>query len=173
MEIRVNKGKVYNSIRAYHIAIGQAVRYALDDLVTKTKQHMIDFVGNYYDNEFRGSEYYQNSYGLLTSIEADRLILLEVKGNWEQNYEVEMDLHWGEIESFSNGYGEFGTYTSFNGDSFVNSLEDNLKRGLDMGIYSYTGRRHDPIDIRKELVDFVEKEMEKIKDRIEYDYSAI
>lgn len=173
MEIAVNKGKIYNSIRAYHIAIGQAVRYALDDLVIKAKQHMIEFVGNYYDNNFRGSDYYQNTYQLLTSIEADKLIILNIKGNWEQNYEIELDLNWEEIESYSNGDGAFGSYQSFNGDSFVDNLEENLKRGLDIGIYEYTEQRHAPIDIRKELNDFIEQNLEKIKNRIEYDYSVM
>lgn len=172
-EITIVKGKTYKSVRAYHIAIGQAIRYALNDLRERTKQHMIDFVGNYYDSEFRGSEYYQNTYGILRSIESDKLIELNIKGNWEQNYEIEFGLNWDELDSHSNGDGEFGTYTGFNGDGFVNSLEENLQRGLDKGIYAYTGERHNPIDIRGELKKFIDNELQKIVKRIEYEYSAI
>lgn len=172
-EITTANGKKYNSIRAYHIAIGQAVRYALINLREEVKQHMIDFVGSYYDSEFKGSEYYQNTYGLLNSIEADKLIDLNIQGNWEQNYEVEFELHWDELDAHSNGYGAFGTYTDFDGNSFVNSIEENLKRGLDIGIYKYTGERHTPIDIEGELKSIVDNKLQQVVEKIERDYSAI
>lgn len=172
-EITTANGKKYNSVRAYHIAIGQAVRYALNNLREEVKQHMIDFIGSYYDSEFIGSEYYQNTYGLLTSIESDRLIELNIKGNWEQNYEVEVGLNWDELDAHFNGYGEFGTYTDFDGNSFVNSIEENLKRGLDMGVYKYTQRRHSPIDIEGELNRVIDKKLQQVVEKIERDYSAI
>ena len=88
-EITASNGRTYKSLRAYHIALGHAVRQALLDFYKDVKKYAISEVQKYYDAEFQGSEFYDNTYGMLNAlIESDDIngaITYAIKGNWEGN----------------------------------------------------------------------------------------
>ena len=56
MEIVGNNGRVYKDLRAYHIALGHAVRQALLDFYDEVKEYAISEVWKFYENEFYGSD---------------------------------------------------------------------------------------------------------------------
>ena len=84
-EIIANNGKVYKSLRAYHIALGHAVRQALLDFYDEVKKYAISEVQKFYDAEFHGSEYYDNTYGMIDALmESDDIngaISYYIRGN--------------------------------------------------------------------------------------------
>jgi site-specific DNA-adenine methylase len=68
LEIVAKNGRRYKDFRAYHIAIGHAVRQALLDFYKDVKNYAITEIESFYASEFQGSEYYDNTYGMLNSL---------------------------------------------------------------------------------------------------------
>ena len=174
MDIVANNGKVYHSLRAYHIAMGHAVRQALLNLAKETKQYAIQEVENYYDMEFHGSEYYDNTYGMIESIknseDIDSSFSSFVKGNWAGNVGFDIEIDWSNLNGHSNGYGQWGTYTSLDGSDVTVAWESFLKAGLPKGILKVTGERHIPFDLQKKVDEYVDKRIDKIINKVIQDF---
>lgn len=165
-EIITNSGKRYKNFRAYHIAIGTAIRYALIDFYKEVKKYAIQVVTNYYHNEFGGSEYYDNTYGMINALESsddfNGAIYSQIKGNWEGKSEFDIFIDWEYLDSQMNGEGHFGTYTDFDGNPITDKWEELLEKGLP--IYK-TGIRHSPLNLDKIIKDYVDKNIEKAMDK--------
>ena len=112
LEIIANNGKVYKDIRAYHIALGHAVRQALIDFANEIEEFLQSKVQEFY-SEY-SPEDYERSYQLMSKMRLGELIKMSIKGNFEGNYEIQYELFdWEVLESIDNGKGEYGTYMSF------------------------------------------------------------
>lgn len=166
LEIITNSGKRYKSFRALHIAMGKAVRSALLDFYQEVKEYAIQVVEAYYDKELHGSEYYENTYGMINALkesnDIDGAISYFIKGNFEKKYSFDIEIDWSYLDSHSNGYGNFGTYTSFDGTPVVDQWDELLQSGLPIGL---TGERHSPFDLGEEIKKYVEKNIENVVDR--------
>ena len=155
MEIVANNGKVYKDLRAYHIALGMAVRQALINffiLVEDYCQKLIsDFYGEY------NPEYYERSYQLEEKMRLGELIKMSIRGNFEGNYHLEYNLFdWQVLDSIDNGYGQFGTYMSFDKTDVRDEMEMFMQAGIIKG--------HEPLN----LYDLVDKYVsEHLDDRIQ------
>lgn len=165
-EIITNSGKRYKSFRALHIAMGKAVRSALLNFYKDVKDYAIREVENMYASEFNGSEYYDNTYGMISALEnsndVDGAISYYIRGSFEKRYSFEIEIDWSYLDSHSNGRGQFGTYTSFDGSPVVNVWDELLQSGLPIGL---TGERHTSFDLTKIIQDYIEKNIEQIVDR--------
>ena len=72
LEIVANNGKVYKDLRAYHIALGHAVRQALisfsKEVENFLQKKVADFYGEY------SPEYYERTYQLMDKMQLGELI---------------------------------------------------------------------------------------------------
>lgn len=160
--ITANNGKTYKGLRAYHIALGHAVRQALLDFYKEIKEYAIKEVKNYYDMEFYGSDYYDNTYGMIDAlIESDDVngaITYMVKGNWQGNTTFNIDIDWSFLDGHSNGYGQWGTYTSLNGEDVTKIWDELLEAGLPIGL---SGERHTPFNLQERIQQYIDKNLDK------------
>lgn len=165
LEIIANNGKVYKNLRAYHIALGHAVRQALLDLYKDVKNYAISEVQKFYDAEFHGSEYYDNTYGMIKALmesdDIDGAISYYIRGNWEGNAIFNINIDWNYLDAHSNGYGRWGTYTSLNGEDVSYEWEELLESGLPKGILEYTGERHPSFNLGKRIEQYIDKHIDK------------
>jgi len=123
MEIRANNGKIYKDIRAYHIAMGHAVRQALIDFAYEIEDYCMEKVQEFY-SEYT-PDYYERTYQLLNKMRLGELIKIQIKGNFEGKYDFSYNLFdWTVLEAHSNGRGKFGTYTSFDGSDARGEIEE-------------------------------------------------
>lgn len=164
-EVIGNNGKVYKNLRAYHIAMGHAVRQALIEFYKEVKKYAIREVQQFYSAEFHGSESYDNTYGMIESLmdsdDIDGAISYYIKGNWEGNTTFNITIDWNQLDAHSNGYGRWGTYTDLNGASVTNEWEELLENGLPKGILAVTGERHPSFNLGKKIEDYVDKNLDK------------
>ena len=162
-EITASNGRTYKSLRAYHIALGHAVRQALLDFYKDVKKYAISEVQKYYDAEFQGSEFYDNTYGMLNAlIESDDIngaITYAIKGNWEGNTTFNIGIDWSKLDGHSNGYGQWGTYTSLNGEDVTDIWNNLLESGLPKGILSITGERHPSFNLGEKVENYIKKNL--------------
>ena len=169
LEIVAKNGKIYKSFRAYHIAIGHAVRQALLDFYKDIKQYVITEVSNYYAMEFHGSEYYENTYDMLNALmESDDVngaITYMIKGNWEGNATFDINIDWTYLDAHSNGEVQWGTYTSLNGDDVTEIWEDLLEAGLPKGIIYQTGERHPSFNLQDKIEKYINDHLKEIVDK--------
>lgn len=143
MEIVANNGKVYKDLRAYHIALGMAVRQALIDFSKEVEEYcqnlMSDFYGEYNPKD------YERTYQLEEKMRLGELIKMSIRGNFEGNYHLEYNLFdWQVLDAIDNGYGKFGTYTSFDKTDVRDEMEMFMQAGIIKG--------HSALDLYK-LVD--------------------
>lgn len=166
LKITSNKGRVYNGIRAYHIALGHTVRNALLKFYDEVKQYAISEVQKFYDAEFHGSEYYDNTYGMIEALmESDDIngaISYYIKGNWEGNTTFNIDIDWEYLDAHNNGYGQWGTYTSLSEDNITNQWEEMMEQGLPKGILEKAGERHPSFNLGERINSYIEKNLENI-----------
>lgn len=166
-EIVANNGKVYKSLRAYHIALGHAVRQALLTFYKEVKEYAINEVWKFYENEFYGSDYYENTFGMIDALEnSDDLngaISYYIRGNWEGRTTFDIEIDWSQLDGHSNGRGEWGTYTSLNGTEVTGEWEELLMSGLPIGL---TGDRHPSFDLGKKIENYVEKNIDKVINKV-------
>lgn len=168
LDIVAKNGKVYKDIRAYHIAIGHAVRQALLKFYKEIKEYAIKEISNYYALELHGSEFYENTYGMLNALmESDDVngaITYYIKGNWKGNTTFNIDIDWSFLDAHSNGYGQWGTYTSLDGEQVTEIWEDLLEKGLPIGILSQTGERHSSFNLEEKIEKYIDKNLKNIVD---------
>ena len=149
-EIIANSGKVYKDIRAYHIALGHAVRQALIDFSKEVEEFLQDKVQEFY-GEY-SPDYYNRSYQLMNKMKLGELIKMSIKGKYEIQYEL---FDYEVLEPIDNGYGEFGSYMSFDKSESTSEIESYLQGG----IYG-----HDSFDLYSEIDKYVENNLD---DRIQ------
>lgn len=171
LEIAAKNGKVYKDFRAFHIAIGHTIRQALIDFYQDIKQYAIKEISNYYSLEFHGSEFYDNTYGmieaLLDSDDVNGAITYRVKGNWENDSSLNVIINWEYLEASAGENGMFwGTYTSLNGESVTDIWEDILEAGLPKGIIYKTGERHPSFNLEEKINNYIDKNIKRIVDDV-------
>lgn len=150
LEIIANNGKVYKDIRAYHIALGHAVRQALIDFANEIEEFLQSKVQEFY-SEY-SPEDYERSYQLMSKMRLGELIKMSIKGNFEGNYEIQYELFdWEVLESIDNGKGEYGTYMSFDKSDSRQEVESYLQNG----IYG-----HDSFDFYSEIDNYVKNHLD-------------
>lgn len=150
LEIIANNGKVYKDIRAYHIALGHAVRQALIDFANEVEEFLQNKVQEFY-SEY-SPEDYERSYQLMSKMRLGELIKMSIRGNFEGNYEIQYELFdWEVLESIDNGKGEYGTYMSFDKDDSRQEVESYLQNG----IYG-----HDSFDFYSEIDNYVKNNLD-------------
>ena len=155
MEIVANNGKVYKDLRAYHIALGMAVRQALINFSKEVENYCQKLISDFY-GEYN-PEYYERSYQLEEKMRLGELIKMSIRGNFEGNYHLEYNLFdWQVLDSIDNGYGQFGTYMSFDKTDVRDEMEMFMQAGIIKG--------HEPLN----LYDLVDKYVsEHLDDRIQ------
>lgn len=155
MEIVANNGKVYKDLRAYHIALGMAVRQALINFSKEVEDYCQKLISDFY-GEYN-PEYYERSYQLEEKMRLGELIKISIRGNFEGNYHLEYNLFdWQVLDSIDNGYGQFGTYMSFDKTDVRDEMEMFMQAGIIKG--------HEPLN----LYDLVDKYVsEHLEDRIQ------
>lgn len=155
MEIVANNGKVYKDLRAYHIALGMAVRQALINFSKEVEDYCQKLISDFY-GEYN-PEYYERSYQLEEKMRLGELIKMSIRGNFEGNYHLEYNLFdWQVLDSIDNGYGQFGTYMSFDKTDVRDKMEMFMQAGIIKG--------HEPLN----LYDLVDKYVsEHLDDRIQ------
>lgn len=154
LQITTSNGRVYNSLRAYHIALGHAVRQALLNFVDEIEQFAQDRVQEFY-GEYNPKNY-ERTYQLLNKMQVGQLIKTKVIGNWEGKGVIEIEpFDFTELEARFNEYGKFNTYMSFDGIDSTADMEDILASGI---------KGHDGFEIRKEIQQFINQNLD---DRIE------
>lgn len=147
LEIIANNGKVYKNLRAYHIALGHAVRQALIDFSKEVEGFLQEKIQDFY-GEYT-PENYERTYQLMNKMQLGELIKMSIKGNFEGKYEIEYELFdWTVLDSIDNGNGQFGTYMSFDKSDSRPDIEHYLQDGI-IG--------HSPFDFYKEIDDYVNK----------------
>lgn len=170
LEIVANNGRVYKSLRAYHIALGHAVRQALLDFYKEIKRYAINEVQKFYSNEFHGSEYYSNTYGMIESLmesdDIDGAISYYVRGNWEGNTTFNIEIDWTQLDAHSNGYGQWGTYTSLDGADVTGEWEELMENGLPKGLLKYTGERHPSFNLGEKIEKYVNDRLDSIVKKV-------
>lgn len=168
LDIVAKNGKVYKDIRAYHIAIGHAVRQALLNFYKDIKEYAIKEISNYYSLELHGSDYYENTYGMLKALmESDDIngaITYAIKGNWEGNTTFNIGIDWSYLDAHNNGYGQWGTYTSLDGEKVTEIWDELLQQGLPIGIVYETGERHSPFNLKEKIDKYIDKNLKNIVD---------
>lgn len=156
LEIIANNGRVYKNLRAYHIALGHAVRQALIDFSKEVEEQLQEKVAEFY-GEYNPM-YYNRSYQLRDKMKIGELIKASIRGNFEGKYEFEYNLFdWQVLDPIDNGdgYGVLGSYSDFYGEDSRERIEDYLQNE----IYG-----HDSLDLYKEIDDYVENNLD---DRIQ------
>ena len=155
MEIVANNGKVYKDLRAYHIALGMAVRQALINFSKEVEDYCQKLISDFY-GEYN-PEYYERSYQLEEKMRLEELIKMSIRGNFEGNYHLEYNLFdWQVLDSIDNGYGQFGTYMSFDKTDVRDEMEMFMQAGIIKG--------HESLN----LYDLVDKYVsEHLDDRIQ------
>ena len=155
MEIVANNGKTYKDLRAYHIALGMAVRQALINFSKEVEDYCQKLISDFY-GEYN-PEYYERSYQLEEKMRLGELIKMSIRGNFEGNYHLEYNLFdWQVLDSIDNGYGQFGTYISFDKTDVRDEMEMFMQAGIIKG--------HEPLN----LYDLVDKYVsEHLDDRIQ------
>ena len=150
LEIIANNGKVYKSFRAYHIALGHAVRQALIDFSKEVEDFLQKKVSDFY-GEY-SPEDYERSYQLMEKMQLGELIKMSIKGNFEGKYEMEYELFdWTVLDSIDNGTGNFGTYMSFD----KSDSRPDIERYLQDGIIG-----HSSFDFYREIDDYINKNLD-------------
>ena len=149
-EIVGNNGKVYKNLRAYHIALGHAVRQALIDFSKEVEgflqKKVQDFYGEYTPED------YERTYQLMNKMQLGDLIKMSIRGNFEGKYEIEYELFdWSVLDSIDNGIGNFGTYMSFDKSDSRPEIEEYFRNGV-IG--------HNSFDLYKEIDDYVNKNLD-------------
>lgn len=149
-EIIGNNGKVYKNLRAYHIALGHAVRQALINFSQEVEeflqQKISDFYGEY------SPENYERTYQLMDKMRLGELIKMSIKGNFEGKYEIEYELFdWTVLDSIDNGRGNFGTYMSFDKSDSRPEIESYLQDGI-IG--------HSPFDFYQEIDNYIKNHLD-------------
>ena len=149
-EIVGNNGKVYKNLRAYHIALGHAVRQALIDFSKEVEgflqKKVSDFYGEY------SPQNYERTYQLMNKMQLGELIKMSIRGNFEGKYEIEYELFdWSVLDSIDNGIGNFGTYMSFDKSDSRPEIEEYFRNGI-IG--------HNSFDLYKEIDDYVNKNLD-------------
>ena len=149
-EIVGNNGKVYKSLRAYHIALGHAVRQALinfsQEVESFLQKKVSDFYGEY------SPQNYERTYQLMNKMQLGELIKMSIRGNFEGKYEIEYELFdWSVLDSIDNGIGNFGTYISFDKSDSRPEIEEYFRNGI-IG--------HNSFDLYKEIDDYVNKNLD-------------
>lgn len=121
---------LYKDIRAYHIAIGMKVRWALikfaKEIEEVCQQYVLDFYGEH------SPEYYERSGQLLSKMRIGELIKTEIKGAFEKeraSFLIDV-FDWDALDSYDNGYGNFGTYSDFSGNDSREDVEDYFQEGI-------------------------------------------
>lgn len=151
-EITASNGKTYKSLRAYHIALGHAVRQALINFAREIEDYCIKKVEEFYA-EYTPN-YYERTYQLIDKMELGQLIKTSIRGNFQGNATFIIDVFdWGVLDAHANAYGTFGTYTSFDGSDARGEIEEYLQNG----IYG-----HDSFDLRNEVNQYVEKNLDRV-----------
>lgn len=155
MEVVANNGKTYKDLRAYHIALGMAVRQALINFSKEVEDYCQKLISDFY-GEYN-PEYYERSYQLEEKMRLGELIKMSIRGNFEGNYHLEYNLFdWQVLDSIDNGYGQFGTYMSFDKTDVRDEMEMFMQAGIIKG--------HEPLN----LYDLVDKYVsEHLDDRIQ------
>lgn len=155
LEITANNGRVYNSLRAYHIALGRAVRQALIDFSKEVEQYCQEKISEFY-GEYN-PENYNRTYQLRDKMKLEELIKMSIRGNYEGKYEFSYELFdWQVLDSTDNGYGNYGTYMSFDGTDVRDTMETFLKEGTIKG--------HSAFDLYQVIDEYVDKNLD---DRIQ------
>ena len=149
-EIVGNNGKVYKSLRAYHIALGHAVRQAIinfsQEVESFLQKKVSDFYGEY------SPQNYERTYQLMNKMQLGELIKMSIRGNFEGKYEIEYELFdWSVLDSIDNGIGNFGTYMSFDKSDSRPEIEEYFRNGI-IG--------HNSFDLYKEIDDYVNKNLD-------------
>ena len=152
LQITSQNGKIYKNLRAYHIALGHAVRQALLKFVDKiedfAQQKVQEFYGEY------SPQNYERTYQLLNKMQIRQLIKTRVQGNWQGNGIIEINsFDWTVLEARFQEYGRFNTYTDFSGDDSTSDIEGILESGI-IG--------HDGFEIRKEIKQFIEDNLDDV-----------
>ena len=150
LEIIANNGKVYKNLRAYHIALGHAVRQALIDFSKEVEgflqKKVQDFYGEYTPED------YERTYQLMNKMQLGDLIKMSIRGNFEGKYEIEYELFdWSVLDSIDNGICNFGTYMSFDKSDSRPEIEEYFRNGI-IG--------HNSFDLYKEIDDYVNKNLD-------------
>lgn len=154
LEIIANNGKVYKNLRAYHIALGHAVRQALINFSKEIEEFLQEKAQEFY-SEYT-PDYYERTYQLINKMHLGELIKISIKGNFEGKYEIEYELFdWEVLDSIDNGKGNFGTYMSFDKSDSRPDIEEYLQEGI-IG--------HPSFDLYKEIDNYVERYLD---DRIQ------
>ena len=149
-EIVGNNGKVYKSLRAYHIALGHAVRQALIDFSKEVEEFLQKKVQDFY-GEYTPEDY-ERTYQLMNKMQLGDLIKMSIRGNFEGKYEIEYELFdWSVLDSIDNGIGNFGTYMSFDKSDSRPEIEEYFRNGV-IG--------HNSFDLYKEIDDYVNKNLD-------------
>lgn len=152
MEIIANNGRTYKDLRAYHIALGHAVRQALIDFSKEVEKYCQQLMSDFYAEY--SPEYYTRSYQLETKMKLGELIKMSIKGNFESNYHLEYNLFdWEILDAIDNGYGEFGTYMSFDKTDVRDEMEMFIKAGIIKG--------HGSLDLYKMVDKYVSENLDK------------
>lgn len=163
MEITAANGKTYKNLRAFHIAIGIAVRNALLDFYQEVKQYAIETVTNWYMQNTGNSEYYDNTYGMISALESsddfNGAISYYIRGSYltlQQEFEIYID--WDYLESHFNGTGMYNTYMGFDRQSVSgDDWEEMLRNGLN----SFWGESKVPFDLMDILQRYIDKHLDK------------
>lgn len=170
LNIVAKNGKVYKDIRAYHIAIGHAIRQALLNFYKDVKKYAIREISNYYSLELHGSEFYENTYGMLEALmdsdDVNGAITYFIKGNWEGNTTFNINIDWSYLDAHSNGNGQWGTYMSLNGEDVTAIWDELLQQGLPIGLVSKTGERHTPFNLKEKIEEYIEKNLKNVVNNV-------
>ena len=150
--ITAKNGKTYNGLRAYHIALGHAVRQALlkfiDDIEDFCQEKVIDFYGEY------DPEDYERTYQLLNKMRIGQLIKTKIQGSWEGKGIIAIEpFDWTVLEAKFNQYGKYNTYMSYDGIDNTSDMEGILSSGI-IG--------HDEFEIRKEVQKYIEDNLNNV-----------
>ena len=148
--ITANNGKTYESLKAYHIALGHAVRQALLDFSEEIADYCRGLIEGFYAEY--SPEYYERDYQLLDKMQLDQLIKAEVKGSFEKKYDIEIEAFDSDVlDSHSNGKGKYGTFQDFNGDDARSLMENYLGDGI---------RGHQELHLNFEIEQYIKKHLD-------------
>ena len=149
-EITASNGRTYKSLRAYHIALGHAVRQALINFSKEVEKFLQKKVQDFY-GEYTPEDY-ERTYQLMNKMQLGDLIKMSIRGNFEGKYEIEYELFdWSVLDSIDNGIGNFGTYMSFDKSDSRPEIEEYFRNGI-IG--------HNSFDLYKEIDDYVNKNLD-------------
>lgn len=150
--ITSKSGKTYNGMRAYHIALGHAVRQALLNFVDDIEKFCQDMAMQFY-NEYSPTSY-ERTYQLLNKMQIGQLIKAQVQGNWEGKGKIFIEpFDWTVLEARFNGYGEYNTYTSFDNLDNTSDMEEILAAGIS---------EHSEFMIRTEVEKYIKDNLDNV-----------